>query len=471
MKQQNSITYISLFFVALFSGIFLYWFYFNPVADFVVSTPGKDGRLDANADTNVIIGNQFTKFADLESQLTGTWPCFRGVDADNISKDNIKLIDKWPSTGPNILWKADLGEGHAAPVIWKGRAYILDYDEKLKADMLRCFNLETGKELWRRWYVVNLKRNHGMSRTVPYVCDNYIITIGPRCHVMCVHPISGDLLWGIDMVKEFNTEVPLWYTGQCPMVKNDTLIIAPGGNALFAAIDCNSGKIIWKTENPDNYKMSHSSIALMNLKGVSMYVYASIGGICGIDMQGNMLWKNSAFNPSVIAPTPIQISNNQIFLTAGYGAGAVLLEIVESNNKYNVLVKDIYKPQLGMASEQQTPILYKNHLFTIMPKDAGSMRNQFVCAHPDNPKNILWTSSKTERFGLGPYLIADGKFYILNDDGNLSIVKAKIDGFKLLDKAKVLDGHDAWGPIALADGYLLVRDSKQLRCIDIKLKL
>jgi len=471
MKQQNSITYISLFFVALFSGIFLYWFYFNPVADFVVSTPGKDGRLDANADTNVIIGNQFTKFADLESQLTGTWPCFRGIDADNISKDNIKLIDKWPSAGPNILWKADLGEGHAAPVIWKGRAYILDYDEKLKADMLRCFNLETGKELWRRWYVVNLKRNHGMSRTVPYVCDNYIITIGPRCHVMCVHPKSGDLLWGIDMVKEFNTEVPLWYTGQCPMVKNDTLIIAPGGNALFAAIDCNSGKVIWKTKNPDNYKMSHSSIALMNLRGVSMYVYASIGGICGIDMQGNMLWKNSAFNPSVIAPTPIQISNNQIFLTAGYGAGAVLLEIVESNNKYNVLVKDIYKPQLGMASEQQTPILYKNHLFTIMPKDAGSMRNQFVCAHPDNPKNILWTSSKTERFGLGPYLIADGKFYILNDDGNLSIVKAKLDGFKLLDKAKVLDGHDAWGPIALADGYLLVRDSKQLRCIDIKLKL
>jgi outer membrane protein assembly factor BamB len=30
------------------------------------------------------------------------------------------------------------------------------------------------------------------------------------------------------------------------------------------------------------------------------------------------------------------------------------------------------------------------------------------------------------------------------------------------------DGHDAWAPFAIADGYLIMRDSKRMVCIDLK---
>jgi outer membrane protein assembly factor BamB len=83
---------------------------------------------------------------------------------------------------------------------------------------------------------------------------------------------------------------------------------------------------------------------------------------------------------------------------------------------------------------------------------------------------MLWTSSKTDRYGLGPYIIADGKFFILSDDGTLTIAKAQTSGFEFLDKAKIMDGQDAWGPMAIADGRLLLRDSKLLVCIDIQKK-
>ena len=107
-------------------------------------------------------------------------------------------------------------------------------------------------------------------------------------------------------------------------------------------------------------------------------------------------------------------------------------------------------------------------MFAVLPKDAAAMRNQFVCCAPDDVQNILWTSGKAERYGLGPYIVADHKFFILNDDATLTIARVNTSKFEYLDKAKIFDGQDAWGPIAIADGRLIMRDSKKLVCLNIK---
>lgn len=420
----------------------------------------------------VKIGQNFELFAEIKSELQGKWTRFRGSDFDNINKENIKLINKFPANGPKILWKVDLGEGHAAPAIYNGKVYILDYLEKEKADALRCFSLISGEELWQRKYFVHVKRNHGMSRTVPAVSEKYVLSMGPKCHVMCSSRANGDFLWGIDLVKDFNTEIPFWYTGQCPLLVNDTAIIAPGGKSLLIAVDCKTGKIAWQTPNPDNWQMSHSSVMPMTLDGKKMYVYAAIGGICGISAAGNdigkILWKLDDFNPNVVAPSPLIFDDGKIFMTAGYGAGSILFKVEKQNDEYSVNILQQFKPKDGIASEQQTALAYKDHVFIILPKDAGSLRNQFVCCKPDDCQNILWTSGKLQRFGLGPYIIADGKFFILNDDGTLTIAKASTKEFIPLDQQRILQGHDAWGPIAIADGKLIMRDSKQMVCIDIQ---
>ena len=53
-------------------------------------------------------------------------------------------------------------------------------------------------------------------------------------------------------------------------------------------------------------------------------------------------------------------------------------------------------------------------------KDAGQLRNQFVCF--DLEGNLIWSSGKTNKFGLGPFILADNKFYILNDNCEISII-------------------------------------------------
>lgn len=467
----------SLLFVAplIFLGVALlaWWISHDPSSAFTVSLPGMDERGKSTATEETIrIGETFSYTAPGTGIPGTSWPRFRGADFDNISKEKIPLIDGWNKAGPRILWKIPLGEGHAAPAVYDGRIYLLDYNETSREDLLRCFSLASGDELWRRGYKVRLKRNHGLSRTIPAINEKFVVTIGPKGQVMCVDRLTGELKWGLDLVKSFHSEVPFWYTGQCPLIDKDTVILAAGGDALLVAVDGNTGQKLWQTPNPRKWKMSHSSIMPMTVKGRKTYVYCAVGGICGVAAdgpeRGTVIWETALFAPSVIAPSPVILEGGRIFMTAGYGAGSVLLEITEKDNRYSVTMLQQYKPSEGLASEQQTPVLINGYLYGIQPKDAGGLRNQFVCCKAGDGTRILMQSGQQERFGLGPYIQADGKFFILNDDGEMTIAKASPQEFKVLDKRKIIEGEDSWGPMAVTGGYLLMRDSKNMVCLDIR---
>ena len=457
----------------LFITALIWWNLSGPSIDFNTSEPGMDNRGgDGGGGTEVInIGAFFELFSDSDSELNDEWSRFRGPEFDNIKKSGSGLINKFNSD-PKIQWSVELGEGHAGPSIYKGKVYLLDYDEKVKADMLKCFSLRDGKELWRRWYNVNIKRNHGMSRTIPAVTEDYILTVGPRSHVMCLDRESGDLRWGMDIEKLYETEIPFWYTGQCPLIDDGNAIIATGGHAIMIAVDCATGEILWEVPNPGIWKMSHASIMPWVYQGIKMYVYSAVGGVIAIgaegDLAGKVLWQSNEWSCSVVAPSSVCLPDGKVFLTAGYGAGSMVFQIDYENGKFSATRLYDYKPKDGLACEQQTPIYHDGLLYGILPKDAGAMRNQFICVDPQDTRKVVWTSGKTHRFGLGPYMIADGKFFILNDDGTLSIVQPSRKNFILLDQIKVFEGHDAWAPLAIADGYLLLRDANNMYCMDIR---
>lgn len=157
-----------------------------------------------------------------------------------------------------------------------------------------------------------------------------------------------------------------------------------------------------------------------------------------------------------------------IFFTAGYGAGSALVKIEFKKNKFTAREICQYKPEEGIACEQQTPVYFDGYLYAILPKDAGVIKNQFVCYAPDDLKKPVWTSGKTNRFGLGPWLFINNKFLILDDNGTLTMIQSSKNKYTELCKKKFFNGQDSWGPMAFADGYLLLRDSKCLFCLDLR---
>ncbi len=451
----------------------LWWIFYQPTHSFNVSEPGRDkGELAETELQMVNIGEHFQRFAEHNSSLKEKWPKFRGGESDNIVKSSIPLKNTFGNQPPAILWEVELGEGHGGAAIYEGLVYILDYDEDLRADMLRCFVLETGQELWRRWYNVLVRRNHGMSRTIPAVTEDYIVTIGPRNHVMCVRRQTGEFLWGLNIERDYESEVPLWYTGQCPVIENGVAIIATGGKALMIGVDCETGNILWETPNSGDWKMSHSSIMPFQFGGRRMYVYSASGGVAGVAADGpdvgTILWQTSQWNHPVVAASPVCMPDGKIFVTAGYGAGSMLFQLSAQNGSFNVDVIMSFRPGEGLSSEQQTPVLIDGYLFGVLPKDARTMRNQMICVKPNNPTQVVWASGPTARFGLGPYILADGKFYLLDDDATLVIIRKSVRGYEELDRIKLFDGHDAWAPLAIADGYMVLRDADRMICIDMR---
>jgi outer membrane protein assembly factor BamB len=457
-------------------GVFflLWWMTYDPASSFAEHHPGEDNRpeMASIGSTSIDIGGYFEVFAGSTVLRSASWPRFRGEYFDNISRAEVKLTDGWGKDGPPILWTAELGEGHAGPVISNGRVYLLDYDEENRRDILRCFSFNNGKEIWRRGYALDIKRNHGMSRTVPAVSGNYALTIGPKCQVMCVSADSGKFRWGIDLSKDYAAEVPLWYTGQCPLIDDAVAVLAVGGSVLMIGVDCRTGEVLWETPNPMNWKMSHSSVIPMTIGNMKMYIYCAIGGIVGISAdtatRGQLLFQSSEWNHAVIAPSPVYLGNGKIYLTAGYGAGSMVVRVSKMNGSFQLEVLQKLSPEQGLAAEQQTPVFYKNYLYSIMPKDAGALRNQFICVNPEDAAKTVWSSGKTKRFGLGPFLMADDKFFILSDEGVLTVIEASRTSYRQLAEAKILNGHDAWGPLAIADGHLLARDSRKMVCVDVR---
>ena len=274
VNSQKIITLVTAAVILLYTGIIIGWRLHTPRSSLTIQSPGADNRPEGTARSidDVLIGEYFMKYGDFTSDLTGKWIRFRGEKSDNIivAPETVRTSgDDYP-----VLWTMETGEGYAAPVIYNGRAYFLDYIEAQNSDALRCLELETGNELWRRWYRSPMRRNHGFSRTVPAIGEGYIVTIGPMGHVMCCDPITGELKWTLDLRKEFGSEIPRWHSGQCPLVIDDVLVLAPAGEEiLIAGFDCHTGEMLWSTPNTLDYEKSHASVMPMTLGGKKMYVY------------------------------------------------------------------------------------------------------------------------------------------------------------------------------------------------------
>jgi len=419
LSGGKNIRLLSWMAAVLFTVLFLGWLLAPVSYNVVARVPGMDERPPQKAiSDSVIIGENYDALEGIDEIIPGSWPRFRGSDFDNISKDMTPLAGFWDTTGPPVVWHITLGEGYAGPAVLNGRVYVLDYNERRKADMLRCFSLKSGTELWRRWYNVEFKRNHGYSRTIPSVTDKYVVTLGPRSHVMCVDPENGDLLWSVDLEREYGIRgtvkgkiTPEFYSGQCPLIDNDVAVIAPGGRALMVGIDCATGKVIWQTPNADSLRMSHTSIMPMTIHGKKMYVYAALGGVIGVSAEGEdrgrLLWKTTAWSPPIAVASPVYLGNGELIVFGSYGAGAARIRIDKDGSGYKAVIVNQHKASGGIANEQHTPILKDGHLWTVLPENAGPLKRQIACYDKSDLVTPVWDNNNNHRSPSGPGRVPD----------------------------------------------------------------
>lgn len=396
------------------------------------------------------------------------WPQWRGPARDSISSET-GLYRSWPAAGPKVLWKATVADGYAGVAIRDGVVYINDYDLARKAHLVRAISLATGKDLWQFAAPVDIRPNHGITRTVPSVSAKLVFSLDPKCRFFVLDAKSGKVVWQKNLVQEYKATIPGWYAGQNPLLDGDRVVLATGGDAVAVAFDQATGKEVWRTPNTGRDLMSHASLMPATIGGVKQYLYLTMNKVVGIAAaDGALLWSIPFATRIAACPSPLPIGDGRVFVTSGYEAGSTMIQVEKGPGGFTA--RRLYTLTAAQFnSEVHTPILHKNLLFAVGSKTRGRFTALGLDGQP------VWQSpvasgnpAGTRTFELGGFILADGMFFVLDGkSGALRLLDASTAEYKELASAQLLSGEEVWAPPALSNGRLVIRDMSQLLCLQV----
>lgn len=412
------------------------------------------------------------------------WPQFLGPERNSTSPQK-NLLRSWPAEGPKVLWTVNIGIGYGGPVVKNGKVYFLDRDDKV-GDNLRCFDLNTGKELWSFGYDAPGSVMFPGSRNVPAVDDKFVYTCGPYGDLYCIDINTHKPVWNKNVWKDYGgEEIPRWAISQCPLIYGDLLVVASQApQAGVVAYDKLTGNLKWKT--PSIGAVGYVSPNVIRIDGKDHIVMLSSSGrgtgndgkAVGIDPQnGNILWEYSKWNCHISVPNPVDAGENRVLLTGGYELGATMIK-VEKQADGTYSTQELFTTE-EFGDQTKPPIYHKGYFYA--QYGTNSRRDGLVCMDPDG--KIMWKTKREPDFNKGSMILADGLILATDGAKSLYLIEPDPSGFKSLAKAEVLQegtpgssgnptasrGGTAqnWAPLALAEGKLLIRDQSRLMCVKV----
>jgi len=434
-------------------------------------------------------------FAAGQSGTPSEWPGFLGPSGDN-SYRGAELETNWGPNGPPVAWTADVGPGFGGVAVSGGEVFLVDRIRG-EADLVRCLSFEDGSQRWELAYEALGRLSYAGSRAAPTVTGEHVYTTGPMGPVHCIDRETGEVLWSIDQAELFNQERPYFGWCQAPLVVGDLLILAPLGTEVgLAAVERSTGETVWTTPTVGQ---GHSSPTLIELNGRAQVLMVSAmvtdeersrgqlpeeslvsartgrgGLISSFDPRtGRRLWHS--FAPACTSPVApaLRVDDSRVFVTGGYLAGSVLLEITQDGGEYSV--SEVFRHRLG--SSVHPAVRWGDHLFLTTTENFNEPRSRWdeaglMCLGLDGEER--WRTGADPNFGRGSVLVAKGVLVTLDGhDGVLRLIEATGDGYHVLAEAAVFPEERRrearmWAPMALADGRLLLRSEERLKCLDLR---
>ena len=404
----------------------------------------------------------------LHAVTKAEWPQFFGPNRNGLSTET-GLARSWPETGPPLLWNIDVGPGFGSAAILDGKVYFLDrLDDEF--DVLRCVDLNNGKEIWRYTNPLPGRTTYNGSRAVPTLDEQRVYTAGPFGQLYCLDHRTHKLLWQLDIAQVFQIQVDQMGFVCNPLLYGDTIIIPTlSEKAGLIALSKTTGEIIWQSRPLGT--QSYVSPVLTRLCDREMVLYLSRYQASGIDPKnGELLWTYDNFECEATIAFPTIIGGHRIFITGGYNdLGSIMLSVTSEEDQFHV--KELFRIKQG--SQIHPVILYQNHLYGNFNDNVNLSRKipeGLVCL--DLQGQIQWQTKSTPPIERGSLIIANDMIFVLGGEtGVLSLFDANSRQSKLLAQAKVLNAKkEMFAPLALSDGKLIIRDHHEMKCLDVRCK-
>ncbi|MES2695677.1 MAG: PQQ-binding-like beta-propeller repeat protein [Verrucomicrobiota bacterium] len=420
------------------------------------------------------------------------WPHFLGPHHNATTRES-PLLDRWPESGPPVVWELATGEGYGCPALAAGK---LVYFHRVEGkETIDCLEPETGRRLWRFDYPVEYQDRYGFSpgpRSSAVIDGDRVYTTGVTAHLHCLDLATGKLLWKRDLAAEFQIPQYFFGYGPTPFVWKDRLIINVGGKAeeegkrgtCVAALDKLTGKTLWQAV--DTWGADYASPVVARLRGRDVaLVYAggesrpSSGGLLALDAEtGAVLerfpWRARMYETAVAA-TPLAIDDHRVLLSESYEKGSALLDFDEALKAKPAWV------QRAFGLHWMMPLLIDGHLYGFAGRNPPD--TEFKCLDLATGR-VVWTDDtrfeqegRVQSFFRASLLRAGERTFCLGEDGLFGEFELTPKGVTIRQRARLFSAQSAWTLPALHHGLLYVmqntgdasaKKTRRMFCYDLR---
>lgn len=392
--------------------------------------------------------------------VKGEWPQFLGPERNGISAET-GLIDKWPTGGPQEVWRVDGGVGMSGLAISRGRLVtMVQMDGKQRVICLRANN---GEPAWQTDIAPEYRNQMGNGpRATPTIAGEQVFAFTGEGILAAFNFGDGKLLWSHNTLEELRGKQADYGMACSPLVVGSQVIVMAGTpKGTVVAYDTATGKQAW-TAGSDI--AGYSSPALLDVGGRQQIVVCTGSSVLGLAPEsGKVLWRHPYVTDfSCNTATPLAYKG-QVFVSSGENHGSVLLALAPRGDKFEVSeVWASQGPKSVLRNEWQTSILLDGHLYGLDNVGGAGPITHLTCVNAATGERV-WQKL---RFGKSNLIAADGKLFFSTIKGELVVVRATPESFQELGRAEIL-GATRQAP-ALAGGLLYLRDDQKIVCLDVR---
>jgi len=383
--------------------------------------------------------------------MAADWTEWRGPHRDGVLINEPKA---WPEK-LNLKWKIEVGEGHSSPILVGDSIY--DFARFNDQETLFAIDPSNGNIRWKQQYPAPYKVNsaaagHGPGpKSTPLYANGKLYTFGLSGILTCWDAKTGKLEWRKDSSQQFKAGAPVFGTAMSPIADRGMVIVHIGGDhsGALTAFDATTGNVKWTwTEDGPAY----ASPIVVELAGARQVVTQSQLNIIGVDeATGKTLWKipfTTNYEQNIV--TPVLYKDTLIF--SGLDKGVFAVRLTRNGGAF--------KPQTVWENKDasmymNSPVLLGDVLFGFSHLKKGQL-----FAMDAATGKTLWMGPPRAGDNAA-VLVGKSGLVSLNNEGQLSIVRADAKSFEVLHQYTVADSATWAHPLVLSDG-VIVKDVKSL---------
>lgn len=383
---------------------------------------------------------------------TAYWSDFRGPHRDG-RYDEMALLTGWPAAGLKPLWRQPVGGGYASFVVAGGRAFTIE--QRRRQEVVTAYDVTTGRELWAHGWDGEFRESMGGDgpRACPTWHEGKVYALGAAGELRCLDAATGKRIWSRNILTDNHAQNLQWGMAAAPLIVDGKVIVLPGGPAgkSVVAYDRNTGEPVWKALDD---KQSYASPMLVTLAGKRQVLVVSAHRLMGLTLDdGTLLWEYPwTTEYDINASQPLVVGDNRVFISAGYGHGAAVVEVTPAPEGFHA--RQVWTSN-RMKNKFSSSVLYDGFIY-------GLDESILACISAETGE-LKW---KGPRYGYGQVLLAAGHLLVSTETGEIALLKAAPDQPRELARFTAIQGK-TWNVPALADGYLLVRNSDEMACFRV----